>query len=188
MTEFKHTYQDALAIFDRSSVLIDEQQVDSAIATMAEKINRDYCGKVPLVLCVMNGGLAVTAKLVSKLSMPLQMDYIHATRYGDETVGTKLNWIAEPKSSLAGRDVILVDDILDEGITLQSLFQFCRAQGVASVKSALLVSKSHNRCVAPDLGSYVGLTVPDKFIFGCGMDYKGYFRNLSAIYAVNDSD
>lgn len=168
-------------------MLLSEQQVDASITKLAARLNDDYSEKTPLVLCVMNGGLIATAKLVSKLTMPLQMDYIHATRYGDEVVGRKLNWIAEPKSSLKGRDVILVDDILDEGITLQSLVEFCRAEGAASVKAALLVKKNHDRCVAPEFGDYVGLEVPDKFIFGCGMDYKGFFRNLPAIYAVEDS-
>ena len=187
MSDNEQAYQDAMAIFQRSSVLISEQEVDQAIDTMANRINQDYHGKTPLVLCVMNGGLATTAKLVSKLNMALQMDYIHATRYGDETTGQNLNWIAMPKTSLAGRDVILVDDILDEGITLQSLFSYCQEENVASVKAALLVSKDHGRCVAPELGHYVGLSVPDKFIFGCGMDYKGFFRNLPAIYAVNEA-
>lgn len=171
-------------ILSSATLIYSEAEVDAAVSQLADKINADYATTTPLVLCVMNGGLIATAKIVSQLCMPIQMDYIHATRYGHSTSGQSLNWIADPKSPLRGRDVILIDDILDEGITLQALFDFCESEQVASVKAALLVKKDHDRCLAPELGQYVGLTVPDKYVFGCGMDYKGYFRNLPAIYAL----
>jgi len=178
--------RDVLQVLARASRLYSEEQVNAAVSELAEKINQDYSGKTPLVLCVMNGGLVATAKIVSKLTVPLQMDYIHATRYGDETNGRELKWIAGPKSDLANRDILLMDDILDEGVTLQAILEFCNQQGAASVNAALLVRKLHNRCVSPNLGKYIGLTVPDRYVFGCGMDYKGYFRNLPEIYALDD--
>lgn len=187
MTEYSNPSEEASEILKASSLVFSEAQVDEAVGKLAERINTDYADKSPLVICVMNGGLIATAKIASKLTMPLQMDYIHATRYGDKTSGSELKWIAGPQTSLKGRDVILIDDILDEGITLQCLVKYCHEQGVASVNAALLVKKAHDRCVAPELGRYVGLGVPDKYVFGCGMDYKGKFRNLPAIYALNES-
>ncbi|WP_317928713.1 hypoxanthine-guanine phosphoribosyltransferase [Halioxenophilus sp. WMMB6] len=167
-------------------VVHSEEVIEQALNDMAAKINEDYKNRCPLILCVMNGGLIATARLVSKLTMPLEIDYIHATRYNNGTTGAALSWLAEPKISLEGRDIIIVDDILDEGVTLQALIKFCNEKGANSTVTAILARKVHDRCVDNQLGDYVGVDVPDKYVFGCGMDYKGFFRNLPAIFAIKE--
>jgi len=131
----------------------------------------------------MNGGLVPTALLMPGMRFPWKLDYLHATRYREATTGTELVWQRTPEQSLRGRHVLVVDDILDEGHTLAAILQYCEAQGPASLRTAVLTRKRHQRGVRPPL-DYVGLEVPDRYVFGCGMDYKGYWRNLPAIYAI----
>ena len=184
MSDLLNVAEAALEVFKNSKVIYTEQQVKDALKSMAAKINKDYNGLCPLVLCVMNGGLFTTANLVNYLTMPINMDYIHATRYENGTEGRNLKWLAEPTTSLRGRDIVLVDDILDEGVTLSNLKKYCFERGAISVKAALLIQKNHNRCVDNNLGDYIGITVPDEYVFGCGMDYKGFFRNYPEIYVA----
>ena len=133
----------------------------------------------------MNGGLIVTGLLLSKLDFPLQQDYIHATRYRGETSGGDLDWITEPRHSLSGRHVLIVDDILDEGLTLAAIVDYCRNAGAVSVDTVVLVEKIHDRKQGIQ-ANYVGLKTEDRYLFGYGMDYKGYLRNAPGIFAVND--
>lgn len=118
--------------------------------------------------------------------MPLRVDYLHATRYRGETSGADLQWRVEPVINLAGHDVLIIDDILDEGYTLDAIIDFCRLRQAASVSAAVLVRKQHQRGVKPSV-SYIGLDVPDRYVFGAGMDYKGYWRNAEGIFAVPES-
>jgi hypoxanthine phosphoribosyltransferase len=135
----------------------------------------------------MNGGLLPTGLLLQRLPFPMKVDYLHATRYREKTVGSlELMWQRMPSESLSNRHVLIVDDILDEGHTLAEIIKYCQAQGPASLRSAVLAQKDHDRGVRPPL-DYVGLRVPDRYVFGCGMDYKGYWRNLMGIYAVTDN-
>jgi hypoxanthine phosphoribosyltransferase len=121
--------------------------------------------------------------LVPLLDVPLQLDYIHATRYRGGTRGhDDLHWKAKPVASLQDRDVLLIDDILDQGVTLQALVRYCQAQGAASVASAVLVRKLRDDAVTG--ADYIGLDVPDRYVFGCGMDYGEYHRQFPAIYAL----
>lgn len=167
-----------------AELIHDPHAVQSAVANMAAEISRHLAGTNPLVVCVLNGGLMLTGWLTAKLSFPLQLDYVHATRYRGATKGGQLEWIARPRSQLAGRTVLLVDDIFDEGLTLASLVAACRELGAATVNTAVLVRKRHARAVAGLTPDFIGLEVPDRYVFGCGMDYKNYLRNLPAIYAV----
>ena len=185
MTDINSAAQEALTVLKNAKVIYTEQEVNGALEGIAKKINQDYEASVPLILCVMNGGLFTTAKLVNNLKIPVNMDYIHATRYENGTEGKALKWLATPNTSLENRDVILVDDILDEGVTLSCLKDYCMRNGANSVKAALLIKKQHDRCINPELGDYIGIEVPDKYVFGCGMDFKGFFRNLPVIYAAD---
>jgi hypoxanthine phosphoribosyltransferase len=163
--------------------LHDAATVQAAYEDMARRINRDYAGRRPLVLAVLIGGLLPAGRLVPLLDVPLQLDYIHATRYRGGTRGhDDLHWKAKPVASLQDRDVLLIDDILDQGVTLQALVRYCQAQGAASVASAVLVRKLRDDAVTG--ADYIGLDVPDRYVFGCGMDYGEYHRQFPAIYAL----
>lgn len=166
-----------------SDCLCDSKQLNKTLDTLADKITTDLKEKNPLILCVMTGGIIPTGHLVTRLAFPLQLDYIHATRYRGETSGGELHWIQEPSISLKDRNVLIVDDIYDEGITLFEIVQYCNEQGASDVLSIALVNKIHNRKIdyKPD---YVGLEIEDRYLFGFGMDYKNYLRNINGIHAV----
>jgi hypoxanthine phosphoribosyltransferase len=133
----------------------------------------------------MQGGLTVTGRLLPKLAFPLECGYLHATRYGLESRGGELTWLVPPPAPLKDRTLLLVDDILDEGRTLAAVADRCRQEGAGQVVTAVLVDKRHDRHLARGISAdVVGLVAPDRFLFGCGMDYRGYWRNAPGIYAV----
>jgi hypoxanthine phosphoribosyltransferase len=167
-----------------ADVIHNEQQVMAALDRMAGAIRRDYEHKNPLMACVMRGGLFTAAELYRRLQFPMQQDYLHVSRYRDSTRGGSFEWKAKPAAALEGRHVLVIDDILDEGITLREILRFFTEQNVGSVEVAVLTRKLHDRCAAGVGARYMGLDVPDRYVFGCGMDYQGYFRNLNAIYAL----
>ena len=166
-----------------SDCLCNAEELNTALDLLAEKISSDLQDKDPLVLCVMTGGIVPVGHLATRLNFPLQLDYIHATRYRGETSGGELHWLKEPSISLQGRTVLIVDDIFDEGITLLEIDKYCKGKGADSVYSAVLVNKIHKRKVdyKPD---YIGLELEDRYLFGFGMDYKNYLRNINGIHAV----
>jgi len=175
---------EAKAVMANADCIHDQAAVDTALDMMAEQIVSDLADKNPIVISVMNGGMVPAGLLLPKLTFPLKVDYLHATRYREQTTGTELVWQRSPGEPLNGRNVLIVDDILDEGHTLAAIIEYCQAQQPASLSTAVLAQKEHDRGVRPPL-EYVGLKVPDRYVFGCGMDYKGYWRNLPGIYAVN---
>ncbi|MCV2402190.1 hypoxanthine-guanine phosphoribosyltransferase [Marinomonas sp. C2222] len=181
-----NTITDLNTILNEADCLINEASLNTALDKMASQITTDLSDKLPLVLCVMNGGLIPTAAIIERLDFPLEINYIHATRYGMETEGNALNWLSYPQTDLSNRHVLIIDDIFDQGHTLQAIEDWVKEQGVSSVHTATVINKLHNRKtdMTPD---YVGTDVEDRFVFGFGMDYKGFFRNLKAIYAVKDS-
>lgn len=176
---------EASEIFRNANCLYDRPAVEAVFDRMAMQINRDMAGKEVLVLCVMNGGLVTAGMLLPRLSFLLRIDYLHASRYREQTSGDELHWKANPTHSLEGRDLLIIDDILDEGYTLDAIIRHCQSESPASVRAAVLVQKRHDRGVRPAI-DYIGLTVPDRYVFGYGMDYKGYWRNAPGIYAVAD--
>lgn len=180
------TAEQAHQVLENADCCYTKSQIEQAIDQMASAITADLGNKNPLLLCVMTGGLIITGDLLLRLDFPLQYDYIHATRYAGNTRGSTLNWVSKPHSSLKGRHVLIVDDILDEGITLKELVDYCEQQGVESVRTAVLVNKLHER-KSIKTADYEGLTVEDRYVFGYGMDYKGFLRNVPGIYAVNES-
>ena len=166
-----------------SDCLCDSKQLNKVLDTLADKITTDLKDKNLLVLCVLTGGIIPTGHLMTRLSFPLQLDYIHATRYSGKTSGGELDWIQQPSISLQNRNVLIVDDIFDEGITLFEIAKYCREKGASEVYSAVLVNKVHNR-KADFKVDYIGLNIEDRYLFGFGMDYKYYLRNVNAIHAV----
>ncbi|HET7569461.1 MAG TPA: hypoxanthine-guanine phosphoribosyltransferase [Gammaproteobacteria bacterium] len=170
-----------------ADLLHSNRAVHAAVERMAAAVRERLADKNPLLLCVMTGGVMTTTWLAERLDFPLQIDYVHLTRYdGDTSGGDQTRWRAKPKFALAGRHVLLIDDIYDEGITLRQLVDYCREQGAADVASAVLVRKRHQRNLGGIEPDIVGLEVDDRYVFGCGLDYKNYLRNLPAIYAVNE--
>lgn len=179
------TADEMTRVFAEADCLADEQQVHTAIHTMAEAISSRLRERNPLLFCVMNGGLIVTGQLLPLLRFPVQAEYLHATRYRQETTGGILEWKLKPDADISNRTVLIVDDILDEGTTLDAIADYCRAQGAAEVLTAVLVDKQHDRKARPGLkADFTGMEVEDRFLFGFGMDYKGYWRNAPGIYAV----
>ena len=181
-----HPLSEALA---NSELLIDRSTLDAAITAMAKPIARDYAGEVPVYLTVMHGALPFAGQLsleLGSLGLDLEFDYLHATRYRGETTGGELVWKHRPATALYGRRVLLVDDILDEGYTLAAVRQWCMEQGATDVRIAALATKQHARVIAGISADYVGLEVPDRYVFGFGMDYHEQGRNLPGIYALKE--
>ncbi len=172
-------------VMAEADCLYNEAEIEAAIGKVAEAINDCLAERNPVVFCVMNGGLIFAGKLLPKLNFPLELSYLHATRYRSETTGGELFWKAKPEISFIDRDVLIIDDILDEGHTLGAIIDFCRHAGASAVHTAVLIDKDHQRKARPDLkADFIGLPCADRFIFGYGMDYKGYWRNAPGIYAV----
>lgn len=172
-------------VLAEADLLVSGTDVEAAILRMAEEISSQLREANPILLCVMNGGLIFSGQLLTRLAFPLEVDYVHATRYGHATAGGGLNWIVKPQLELQGRTVLLLDDILDEGVTLAAIADYCREQGAATVLMAVLVEKLHLRKVTPGMrADFTGIEVGDRFLFGYGLDYKGHWRNAPGIYAV----
>ncbi len=159
-------------------------EIISALNSLADKLNQQLKNEIPVVLCVMQGGLVFSGHLIPKLTCMLEVDYIHATRYNNATEGGLLKWKAYPVTNLSDRTVLILDDILDEGLTLKSIVEYCKAQGAAKIVSAVLLRKSHNRCIDVNITNNYALTVEDDYVFGFGMDYNGQYRQLDAIYKI----
>lgn len=178
------TSDEAKQVLAEADCCYTQSQVQQSLDKMAVAITEVLQDRNPLVLCVLNGGLIVTSELLLRLQFPLNYDYIHATRYRGQTSGGELNWIAKSSYSLKDRHILIVDDILDEGLTLAALVKHCQQEGAASVHSAVLVQKLHERKHGSIEADFVGLDVEDRYVFGYGMDYKDYLRNVPGIYAV----
>lgn len=159
-------------------------EVKQACDVMADAITARLKDANPLLLCVMTGGAMPLGLLLERLDFPLQVDYVHLTRYGLATSGGEITWIKRPPATLAGRTVLVVDDILDHGLTLSALLAECRAQGAAEVLSAVLVTKTIAHRAGLQQADFSALTLPNEYLFGCGMDYKSYLRNAPGIFAV----
>lgn len=172
-------------VLAEADCLADQAAVEQAIARVAAEVGRDLAAALPVVLCVVRGGIVFGGQLLTQLHFPLDFDYVHATRYNNSTQGSGLAWKVAPSVPLAGRHVLVVDDILDVGATLDAITDWCRQQGAASVRTAVLVDKRHDRKSRPGLrADYTGLEIADRYLFGYGMDYQGYWRNAPGIYAV----
>lgn len=162
--------------------------IHAALDRIAAEITDLLDGTLPVILCVLTGGIIPTGHLLTRLSFPLETDYLHATRYRGKTSGREVDWVTEPGISLDGRTVLIVDDILDEGHTLANIIHFCRQSGAESIYSAVLVQKQHDRRAEDVRADFVGLEVDDRYVFGFGMDYMGYLRNLNGIFALGEQD
>lgn len=175
----------ARKLLDDAELIHSAEVVSAAVNDLAVQIKNKLAVKNPLVLCVMTGGLIFSGQLLTKLDFPLEFDYLHATRYGPDTQGGKISWRSAPWTSVKGRTVLVVDDILDEGVTLAAVKESLRRMGAAEVLTAVFTDKLNGK-QKPISADFVGLTVPDRFVFGFGMDVDGAWRHLPAIYAMKE--
>lgn len=170
---------------ENSTLLVRYQDIQKSIQELANQINSDYKNKPVVFLTIMNGGMIFASDLAKLLDIDMEMDYVQVSRYGTNTTGGQLIWKHQCEVSLEGKHVILVDDIFDEGHTLLAVHEWCQQQHAESVKSAVLVSKNHNRGYADYQVDYTGMEVEDLYIFGYGMDYQEKLRHLNDIYYLN---
>ncbi len=174
---------DILAARDAAQCLFDGAAVARAVDQLAIRLAIRLDGTHPIVMCVMNGGVILTGELLLRLHFPLEVSYVHATRYRDATRGALLEWKAMPSIDVTGRTVLLVDDVLDEGHTLAAVDEKLREMGAATIVTGVLVDKDIRR-QRPVRVDEAALHCPDRFLFGHGMDYRGHWRNLAGIYAL----
>ena len=159
--------------------------VTEAIARIAREITVRLAESFPLVLCVMRGGVIFTGQLLPQLRFPLELDYVEVTRYGVETRGGELSWRMAPSRAVTGRAVLVLDDVLDEGHTLAAIREKLVALGASRVFIAVLSEKDTGR-PKPVKADFTGVKLPNRYVFGCGMDVKGAWRNLPEIYALKE--
>ena len=177
--------QQAWAFLRNSDQVASAEQVDAAVRRVAGEIEAKLGSSYPLVLAVMGGAVVFTGQLLPLLRFPLDFDYVHASRYGAATRGAGIEWRVSPPNLVKGREVLVVDDILDHGETMAAIRARLLELGAQSVLCAVLVDKilDIQKPIRPD---FVGLRIPDRFVFGCGMDAKGYWRNLPEIRAMKE--
>ena len=172
-------------VMAEADCLFSQEQVEAAMASMATEINQALGDSNPIVYSVMNGGLIIAGQLLTRLDFPMEVGYLHATRYRNKLSGGELFWKAKAEHSLVGRTVLIIDDILDEGHTLAAIVEYCKDAGAGQVLTAVLLDKKHDRKAYPGMrADFTGLDVEDRYIFGFGLDYKGYWRNAAGIFAL----
>jgi hypoxanthine phosphoribosyltransferase len=177
------------AVYQRATCLYRREEVELAIDTMAGEIHQAIANENPVLLCVMIGGLVPMGSLLLRLDFPLELHYVHASRYHGDIKGGNLEWKASPSFDIKDRTVLIVDDILDSGLTLAAIVDYCQQQGATKVLTAVLVDKEHVREPGGlKKADFCGLEVEDRYIFGYGMDYKEYLRNAPGVYVVDPQD
>lgn len=175
---------DAVAALESASEVFSAEEIETALDRMSVEVTATLADQDPVILVVMRGGAFTSTELCRRLRFPYSFDFVHASRYGDNLTGGELHWSVRPSAELTGRTVLIVDDILDRGLTLQALQDELTGLGVAATYTAVLLSKEIDDKVSrPDV-DYVGLKIDDRYVFGCGMDYKGYWRGLPSLYAL----
>lgn len=174
-------------VLENADCLCTKEEINVGLERLASDITKKFKDSNPIILCVMVGALIPVGHLLTRLNFPLEVDYIHATRYRGATRGGDLHWLVEPHISLKDRNVLVVDDIMDGGLTLAAIIDYCVQADAKSVHSAVMVNKVRKRedgvNFEPD---FVGLTTEDRYLFGFGLDYQGYWRNLPEIYAIKE--
>ena len=176
-------FEEIVEVRKTAELIHDEDAMQEIYDALAEQISESLSDSRPLLLPVMLGGLYLCGQLMSRLDFPLEIDYLHATRYRDKLQGDDLYWPVSPSDKISGRTVLLIDDILDQGVTLSGIIETLKMSGAEDIQSVVLSTKQCSRPLEVDV-TFRGVNVPERYVFGCGMDYKGYWRNLPQIYAV----
>ena len=177
--------QEARALLAAAELIHSAETVAAAVSRVAGEITARLGETNPLLLCVMSGGVPFAGQLMTQLHFPLDFDYLHVSRYGQDISGGALSWRVAPRIPVEGRTVLVVDDILDQGVTLAAIAERLRQQGAKACYTAVATDKQHGQA-KPITADFVALTVPNRFVFGYGMDVRGQWRNLPAIYAIKE--
>jgi hypoxanthine phosphoribosyltransferase len=177
-------------VFSRSRLLISPKTLHEAFDRMGHEITQKLAAKNPIVICIMNGGLMFTGELMRRISFPLEFDYVHASRYGNDIKpGENLRWKKYPSRNLDDRCVLLLDDVLDGGVTFAKIRDYCFENGASEVYTAVMVDKNASRdSSGVKQADFTGVCVGDEYIFGFGLDYYGYLRNKDGIFALDSGD
>ena len=175
--------EEAKRILDAAEQIFSAMEVSQTVERMAADINAALADKYPLVLSVMGGAVIFTGQLLPLLKFPLDFDYLHVSRYNNETQGGEVRWKVAPRENVSGRVVLVLDDILDEGITLAAVRERIMEQGATAFYSAVFADKDIGKS-KPITADFIGVTLPNRYVFGFGMDVNGAWRNLPAIYAI----
>jgi hypoxanthine phosphoribosyltransferase len=177
-------HSDPREVLAHSSLVATREEVRAAINRLAGEINAHYKGEEIILLVVMVGGMIPACWLLEHLEMPVRIDFIHATRYQGQTEGGELEFRVPTRLNLQKQHVLIVDDIYDVGLTLELIEHYCETRGARSVESAVLVQKEHDRLTTVSKPRFIGMSVEDKYLFGCGMDAFEHWRHLSEIRAL----
>jgi len=186
MTSFSDTLllQELQRVQAQADCLLNRDEINHGIAALAESMSKVLAEKNPIIICIMNGGLNFCAALLSHFTFPLQVDYLHLSRYRGALAGSDVQWLGKPTLDLRDRVIVLVDDILDHGLSLQAAQDFCQQQGAKQIYSAVLVKKILENNTQHFQADFVAFECEDRYLFGFGMDYKNYLRNAPGIYAL----
>ncbi|MGH8726718.1 MAG: hypoxanthine-guanine phosphoribosyltransferase [Burkholderiales bacterium] len=174
---------EAWRILKRAELVCTAEQINTAVLRIADEINAGLSDKMPLVLSIMGGAVVFTGQLLPLLKFPLEFDVLHVTRYRNQIQGGEISWKITPGANVNGRAVLVLDDILDEGTTLEEVRVRLLAAGAAEFYSAVLADKERPKKFRAD---FTGFKVPNRYVFGFGMDAHGLWRNLPEIYALSD--
>jgi hypoxanthine phosphoribosyltransferase len=174
--------EEIVRVQNNADCLYTATQLDAAIQNMADAINNQLSTENPLCLCVLNGAVVLTGKLLPLLTFPLNLDSVNVSRYGNLTHGNEIKWLYRPATSVENRTILILDDILDHGITLSAIKQDCVKRGAKVVYSAVLVNKLIDQ-EKPLQADFIGVNADNRYLFGYGMDYKGYLRNAPGLFA-----
>jgi len=178
--------QKAWDFLEHSEPVASAGQIEAAVQRLAGEIAQRLADAYPLVLAVMGGAVVFAGQILPRLRFPLDFDYIHASRYGAATRGAQIEWrVTPPPALVRGRSVLVLDDILDHGDTMCAIRDGLMELGALSFHCAVLVEKKLN-IEKPIKADFVGLQIPDRFVFGCGLDAKGFWRNLPEIRAMKE--
>ncbi len=178
--------QDARILLGEAELIRSEEQVQAAVRHVAHTINTTLADQHPLVLSVMGGAVVFTGQLLPMLDFPLDFDYLHVSRYGNAELGGELHWKVAPRENVRGKVVLVLDDILDEGKTMHAIRQRVMELGASKFYCAVFADKENGK-TKPIRADFVGMELPNRFVFGFGMDVHGAWRNLPAIYALKEN-
>lgn len=179
------TIEKVQCVLEKAECLYSTAEINEALDQMALEITNKLKDANPLILCVMTGALIPTGHLLTRLHFPLEIDYIHVTRYRGTNRGGDLHWLVEPRQHLKDRTILIIDDIMDGGLTLSAIIDYCKTYNAKETYTAVMVSKNRQREPGVNFEpNFVGVRTEDKYLFGFGLDYEEYLRNIPGIYAV----